>query len=95
VQDPLPLYYVTLAVSLGVFVVLRGLATTPFGLTLQGRARRAGPACARSAFDVTRHRMLGVRPGGARSRPSPGCLSVCTTAASRRARSTWRRRSTS
>jgi branched-chain amino acid transport system permease protein len=57
VQDPLPLYYVTLAVSLAVFVVLRGLATTPFGLTLQGL--RDEPARMRAlGFDVTRHRML-------------------------------------
>jgi branched-chain amino acid transport system permease protein len=57
VQDPLPLYFVTLVVSLGVFVVLRSLATTPFGLTLQGL--RDEPARMRAlGFDVTRHRML-------------------------------------
>jgi branched-chain amino acid transport system permease protein len=56
-QDPLPLFYVTLVVSVLVFVVLRGISRTPFGLVLQGL--RDEPARMRAlGFDVTRHRML-------------------------------------
>ncbi len=56
-QDPLPLFYVTLAVSVLVFLALRGIARTPFGLALQGI--RDEPARMRAlGFDVTRHRML-------------------------------------
>jgi branched-chain amino acid transport system permease protein len=57
VQDPAPLYYTTLAVSVLVFLALRYASRTPFGLALQGL--RDEPARMRAlGFDVTRHRML-------------------------------------
>jgi branched-chain amino acid transport system permease protein len=57
VQDPAPLYYTTLVVSVAVFAGLRYAARTPFGLALQGL--RDEPARMRAlGFDVTRHRML-------------------------------------
>jgi branched-chain amino acid transport system permease protein len=57
VADPAPLYLVTLAAAVLVFVVLRGIARTPFGLALQGV--RDEPARMRAlGFDVTRHRIL-------------------------------------
>jgi branched-chain amino acid transport system permease protein len=57
VQDPAPLYYVTLAASVLVFLALRGISRTAFGLGLQGV--RDEPARMRAlGFDVTRHRML-------------------------------------
>jgi branched-chain amino acid transport system permease protein len=57
VQDPLPLYYTTLVVSVVVFLALRYAARTPFGLALQGL--RDEPARMRAlGFDVTRHRLL-------------------------------------
>ena len=56
-QDPIPLFYVTLIVSVLVFVALRGISRTNFGLALQGV--RDEPARLRAlGFDVTRHRML-------------------------------------
>ncbi len=57
VQDPTPLYYTTLAVAVAVFLVLRGISRTAFGLALQGV--RDEPARMRAlGFDVTRHRTL-------------------------------------
>jgi len=57
VRDPAPLYYVTLAAAVLVFVGLRGVSRTAFGLGLQGL--RDEPARMRAlGFDVTRHRML-------------------------------------
>jgi branched-chain amino acid transport system permease protein len=57
VQDPAPLYYVTLAAAVLVFLALRGISRTAFGLGLQGI--RDEPARMRAlGFDVTRHRML-------------------------------------
>jgi branched-chain amino acid transport system permease protein len=56
-EDPVPRYYVTLVVALVVFVVLRGLSRTAFGLGLQGV--RDEPARMRAlGFDVLRHRTL-------------------------------------
>jgi branched-chain amino acid transport system permease protein len=56
-QNPTPRYFVTLVVAVIVFVVLRGLSRTAFGLGLQGI--RDEPARMRAlGFDVTRHRML-------------------------------------
>jgi branched-chain amino acid transport system permease protein len=56
-QDPVPLFYVTLAVAVLIFLILRGISRTPFGLALQGV--RDEPARMRAlGFDVTRHRML-------------------------------------
>jgi branched-chain amino acid transport system permease protein len=56
-QDPAPRYYVTLVVAVVVFIALRGVARTAFGLGLQGI--RDEPARMRAlGFDVTRHRML-------------------------------------
>ena len=55
--DPLPLFYTTLVVSVVVFVALKYVSRTPFGLALQGL--RDEPARMRAlGFDVTRHRML-------------------------------------
>jgi branched-chain amino acid transport system permease protein len=57
VQDPAPLYYVTLAAAVLVFLALRGISRTAFGLGLQGI--RDEPARMRAlGFHVTRHRML-------------------------------------
>jgi branched-chain amino acid transport system permease protein len=54
--DPLPLYYVALVVSMLIFVGLRYLSRTPFGLSLQGQ--RDEPARMRAlGFDVNRHRI--------------------------------------
>jgi len=56
-QDPTARYFVTLVVAVIVFVILRGLSRTAFGLGLQGV--RDEPARMRAlGFDVTRHRML-------------------------------------
>ena len=55
--DPLPLFYTTLAASALVFVALKYVSRTPFGLSLQGQ--RDEPARMRAlGFNVTRHRML-------------------------------------
>ena len=57
VQDPNPLYYVTLGASVLVFLGLRGVSRTAFGLSLQGV--RDEPARMRAlGFDVTLHRTL-------------------------------------
>ena len=57
VQDPAPLYLVTLAAAVLVFLALRGIARTPFGLSLQGV--RDEPARMRAlGFNVDRHRVL-------------------------------------
>jgi branched-chain amino acid transport system permease protein len=56
-SDPVPRYYVTLVVALLVFIALRGLSRTAFGLGLQGV--RDEPARMRAlGFDVTLHRTL-------------------------------------
>jgi branched-chain amino acid transport system permease protein len=56
-SDPMPLYYTTLVMSAVVFVALKYVSRTPFGLALQGQ--RDEPARMRAlGFDVTRHRML-------------------------------------
>jgi branched-chain amino acid transport system permease protein len=55
--DALPLFYTTLVVSVLVFIALKYVSRTPFGLALQGQ--RDEPARMRAlGFDVTRHRML-------------------------------------
>ena len=57
VQDPAQLYYVTLVAAVLVFLALRGISRTAFGLALQGV--RDEPARMRAlGFDVTRHRIL-------------------------------------
>ncbi len=57
VQDPARLYYTTLVVSVAVFLGLRYVARTPFGLALQGL--RDEPARMRAlGFNVTLHRIL-------------------------------------
>ena len=56
-QDPAQLFYVTLVIAVLVFLVLRYVSRTPFGLGLQGL--RDEPSRMRAlGFDVTRHRML-------------------------------------
>jgi branched-chain amino acid transport system permease protein len=56
-QDPAQLYYVTLVCAVLVFLVLRYVSRTPFGLSLQGL--RDEPSRMRAlGFDVTRHRTL-------------------------------------
>ena len=54
---PAPLYYTTLVVSVLVFLGLRYVSRTPFGLALQG-LRDEPTGCARAGFNVTRHRIL-------------------------------------
>jgi branched-chain amino acid transport system permease protein len=89
-QDPVPLFYVTLAVSVLVFLALRGVSRMPFGLALQGV--RDEPARMRAlGFDVTRHRMLafglaafvaavaGVLSVWYNRRISPGSISLAQT----------------
>jgi branched-chain amino acid transport system permease protein len=62
-QDPVPLFYITLVASVVVFLALRGISRTPFGLALQGL--RDEPARMRAlGFDVTRHRMLAFALAG-------------------------------
>ena len=56
-QDPTRLYYTTLVIAVLVFLALRYISRTPFGLALQGL--RDEPARMRAlGFDVTRHRIL-------------------------------------
>ena len=56
-EDPLPRYFVTLLVAVGVFLLLSALSRTAFGLGLQGV--RDEPARMRAlGFDVTLHRTL-------------------------------------
>jgi branched-chain amino acid transport system permease protein len=56
-QDPVPRYFVTLVVAVAVFLLLRGVARTAFGIGLQGI--RDEPARMRAlGFDVTLHRTL-------------------------------------
>ena len=56
-QDPTRLYYTTLIAALMVFLGLRYISRTPFGLALQGL--RDEPARMRAlGFNVTRHRIL-------------------------------------
>jgi branched-chain amino acid transport system permease protein len=56
-QDPAPLYYTTLVVAVLVFIGLRYVSRTPFGLALQGL--RDEPNRMRAlGFNVTRHRIL-------------------------------------
>jgi branched-chain amino acid transport system permease protein len=56
-EDPADRYYVTLVAAVGVFLILRGVAGTAFGLSLQGV--RDEPARMRAlGFDVTLHRTL-------------------------------------
>jgi branched-chain amino acid transport system permease protein len=56
-QDPTALYYTTLVVAIVVFVGLRYVSRTPFGLALQGL--RDEPNRMRAlGFNVTRHRIL-------------------------------------
>ena len=57
VSNPAPRYLVTLAVAVAVFVGLRGLSRTAFGIGLQGV--RDEPARMRAlGFDVIRHRTI-------------------------------------
>jgi branched-chain amino acid transport system permease protein len=61
-QDPIPRYFVTLVTAVLVFVALRGLSRTAFGLGLQGV--RDEPARMRAlGFDVTRHRTVAFALG--------------------------------
>ena len=55
--DPMPLYYTTLVASVVVFVALKYVSRTPFGLSLQG-VRDESARMRALGFDVTRHRML-------------------------------------
>ncbi len=90
---PNRLYYVALVVSLVVYVLLRYVARTPFGLTLQGL--RDDPVRMGSlGYNVALHRTIafafaGVRRGDCRVSSSSG-----GTATSTRPRSTSARRST-
>ena len=56
-QDPVPRYFVTLAAAVAVFVALRGISRTAFGIAFQGI--RDEPARMRAlGFHVTLHRTL-------------------------------------
>jgi branched-chain amino acid transport system permease protein len=56
-EDPVPRYFVTLVVAVGIFLLLGALSRTAFGLGLQGL--RDEPARMRAlGFDVTLHRTL-------------------------------------
>jgi branched-chain amino acid transport system permease protein len=60
--DPVPLFYVTLAASVLVFLGIRYLVRTPFGLTMQGL--RDEPDRMRAlGFNVTLHRTLAFAVG--------------------------------
>ena len=73
--DGTALYYVTLVASVLVFLALRYVSRTPFGLSLQGL--RDEPSRMRAlGFDVTRHRMLAFTPRGVRRGASPACCRV-------------------
>ena len=89
-QDPTPLYYTTLVVSVLVFVGLRYVSRTPFGLALQGL--RDEPARMRAlGFNVTLHRILafglaafiaaiaGVLSVWYNSRITPGSINLAQT----------------
>jgi branched-chain amino acid transport system permease protein len=89
-QDPTRLYYTALAVSLLVFLGLRYVSRTPFGLALQGL--RDEPARMRAlGFNVTRHRVLafglaafiaaiaGVLSVWYNSRITPGSINLAQT----------------
>jgi branched-chain amino acid transport system permease protein len=62
IADPLPLFYLTLGISVGLYLVIRYLVRTPFGLTLQGirdepdRMRALG-------YNVRLHRTLAFGTG--------------------------------
>jgi branched-chain amino acid transport system permease protein len=61
-DDPVPLFYVTLAASVLVFLGIRYLVRTPFGLTMQGL--RDEPDRMRAlGFNVTLHRTLAFAAG--------------------------------
>ena len=89
-QDPTPLYYTTLVVAVLVFVGLRYVSRTPFGLALQGL--RDEPARMRAlGFNVTLHRILafglaafvaaiaGVLSVWYNSRITPGSINLAQT----------------
>lgn len=60
--DPIPLFYVTLAASVLIFLGIRYLIRTPFGLTMQGL--RDEPDRMRAlGFNVTLHRTLAFTVG--------------------------------
>jgi branched-chain amino acid transport system permease protein len=60
--DPIPLFYVTLAASVLIFLGIRYLVRTPFGLTMQGL--RDEPDRMRAlGFNVTLHRTLAFTAG--------------------------------
>jgi branched-chain amino acid transport system permease protein len=90
VQDPVPLYFVSLVVAVAVFIALRGISRTAFGLGLQGV--RDEPARMRAlGFHVTRHRALafglaafiaalgGILSVWYNSRISPGSINLAQT----------------
>jgi branched-chain amino acid transport system permease protein len=90
VNDPTALYFVTLAAAVIVFVALRGISRTAFGLGLQGI--RDEPARMRAlGFNVTRHRALafglaafvaavgGILSVWYNSRISPGSINLAQT----------------
>ena len=90
---PNRLYYVALGVSLVVYAVLRYLVRTPFGLTLQGIARRPGAhGLARLQRRAPPHDRLRLRRRS--SRRSAASSSSGGTATSTPPRSTSARRST-
>jgi branched-chain amino acid transport system permease protein len=89
-EDAVPLFYVTLAASVLVFLAIRYVARTPFGLTMQGL--RDEPDRMRAlGFNVTLHRTLAFGAGAViaaiagvlsvwyNQRISPGSISLGQT----------------
>jgi branched-chain amino acid transport system permease protein len=90
VRDPAPIYYTVLAASVAVYVLLRYIARTAFGLTLQGI--RDDPVRMRAlGYDVRLHRTMGFALGALvaavagvlgtwhQTRISPGTIDVTRT----------------
>ena len=88
VLEPTRMYYFLLAVSVVVYLALRYVSRTAFGLALAGRARRPAadgrPRLQRAAAPHPR-----LRDRRARRRRSPACCRRGPTPASRPARCRW------
>jgi branched-chain amino acid transport system permease protein len=90
VRHPAAIYYVTLACSVGAYLLIRYVARTPFGLALQGV--RDDPVRMRAlGYSVRAHRTLGFAAGSVlaalagvlgtwhETRISPGTIDVSAT----------------
>ena len=92
VGHPNRLYYIALGVAIAVYVLIRYILRTPFGVTLQG-VRDEPIRMSSLGYNVALHRTLafGFAPF---SPPSPGSCTSGGPARSRRGTPTCRRRST-